>query len=174
MSPWRCHPSVHSSLDLLPCLTVTYTSAIGYNARVWVFENWAAYQGTGAATGGSVNNESGGVLGGGPSIQTQTKTITFSQTIIEPILLVNYLGGPPDLYAGDTFNFGTNLFTVLSSHNVTFAGSVISSNTLVTEKKSRALRYFEPRWRIGGSVHFRARQRHPAPIGPGDIAAGDL
>ena len=94
--------------------TVTYSTAVGFNAGVSYPENWASYLGTAAATGGSVTYQSGGVLGGAsPSVGGTTETITFSSTVTNPILLVAFLGGQ-GTYAADTFNFGPNSYTLLS------------------------------------------------------------
>jgi hypothetical protein len=108
--------------------TVTYTTAIGFNAGESFFGfDWASYTGTSAATGGSVTFNSAAGLGG--SAAGTTQTITFSAPIVKPILLVNFLGdngGAPGL---DVFDFGTNSFTLLSSNNAVAAGNVISGTT---------------------------------------------
>lgn len=46
---------------------------------------------------------------------------------MKPVLLVNFLS------LRDVFNFGTNSFTVLSSHNATTVGNIISATTSVTD-----------------------------------------
>jgi hypothetical protein len=119
--------------------TVSYTTAVGFNAGTESINNlWATNLGTAAATGGSVSFQTGGILGGaaattGPGT---TQTITFSSTVVKPILLVDFLGGPgttTGVFANDSFNFGTNGFTLLSSHNATASGNIVSSTTAVTD-----------------------------------------
>ena len=104
-------------------INVTYSSASGFNSGQSLFENWASYLGTAAATGGSVSYQSGGILGGAAA--GTTETITFSSSVAQPILLVNWLG-----YSGrnsdDVFNFGSNTFTLLSSYGATSLGTVVS------------------------------------------------
>ncbi len=113
--------------------TVTYSTAVGFNAGVSYPENWASYLGTAAATGGSVTYQSGGVLGGAsPSVGGTTETITFSSTVTNPILLVAFLGGQ-GTYAADTFNFGPNSYTLLSSFDATSSAPVVSGTTADTD-----------------------------------------
>ena len=116
--------------------TVTYSTAVGFNAGVSYPENWASYLGTAAATGGSVTYQSGGVLGGAsPSVGGTTETITFSSTVTNPILLVAFLGGQ-GTYAADTFNFGPNSYTLLSS----FDANVFRRRSFLAPPQTRILR----------------------------------
>jgi hypothetical protein len=112
-------------------ISVTYSTGIGFNAGVTFTEHWASYLGTAGATSGAVTNELGGVLGGGPNGTPQQ--ITFSSSVTQPILLVNFLGGPSGVFAHDVFNFGSNSFTLLSSHNATASGNMVSGTSLDTD-----------------------------------------
>src|SRR6185295_10105679 len=88
--------------------------------------------GTGGATGGSVTFKTGGVLGGAGG--GTTETITFGATVVNPVLLINFLGGPPNAaFVADAFDFGINSFTLLSSFNATASGNTVSSTTSVTD-----------------------------------------
>jgi hypothetical protein len=108
--------------------TVTYTTAIGFNAGTsGTGELWASDLGTALATGGSVTSDTRAVLGGA-GVPGTTETITFSSSIVDPVLLVNFLGGPVS-NLGDTFNFGANSFTLLSSFNAMASGNTVSSTT---------------------------------------------
>jgi hypothetical protein len=106
--------------------TVTYTTAIGFNAGE-TFPNrmWATSLGTAGATGGGVTFDSGGALGGSKS--GTTEKITFSSAIANPVLLVDFLGGNGHTSEKDTFDFGSNSFALLSSHNAVAVGNVVSS-----------------------------------------------
>lgn len=111
--------------------TVTYTTAVGFNAGETFPLDWASYLGTAGATGGSVTYQSGGALGGASNGTPQT--ITFSSSVAQPVLLVNYLGGPPGVYAADVFDFGSNSFSLLSSYNAVAVGNVVSATTATTD-----------------------------------------
>jgi hypothetical protein len=117
--------------------TVSYFTTVGFNAGEESINNlWATNLGTAAATGGSVSFQTGGILGGPVSAAPATQVITFSSTVVKPILLVDFLGGPGatgGVFANDSFDFGTNGFTVLSSHNATALGNIVSSTTAVTD-----------------------------------------
>jgi hypothetical protein len=106
---------------------VTYTTAVGFNAGETNFQDWASYAGTSAATGGSVTFKLGAGLGGGAAPTTQT--VTFSAPIAHPILLVDYLGDNGGGSGSDVFDFGSNSFTLLSSHNAVAAANVVSGTT---------------------------------------------
>ncbi len=117
--------------------TVTYTTAVGFNAGVTYPEDWAnpvTFLGTAGATGGAITYPSGGVLGGAASPGT-LQTITFSAPVVQPTLLVAYLGGQ-STYAADTFDFGANSFTLLSNHNALAVGNVVSGTVLDTDLSS--------------------------------------
>jgi hypothetical protein len=105
---------------------VTYTTAVGFNAGTSGPETWINNLGNAAATGGSVTSSTRAVLGGTAAGTTQT--ITFTSPIVQPVLLVNFLGGPGS-NSGDVFNFGTNAFTLLSSFNAMRSGNLISGTT---------------------------------------------
>ena len=110
---------------------VSYTTAIGFNAgESFPTSLWATSLGTAAATGGAVTFDTCGVLGGG--VGGTTETISFSQAIVNPILLINFLGGPSG-YAADSFNFGNTTFSLLSANNATASGNVVSSKMAVTD-----------------------------------------
>jgi hypothetical protein len=111
---------------------VTYTTASGFNAgEMLPFSLWASSLGTAGATGGAVTFDTSGVLGGGPNGTTQT--INFSQAVVDPVLLVNFLGGPPGVFAADSFDFGSTTFSLLSQFNATASGNIVSSTKAVTD-----------------------------------------
>jgi hypothetical protein len=111
---------------------VSYTTAVGFNAgESFPTSLWATSLGTAGATGGAVTFDTCGVLGG--ALGGTTETISFSQAIVNPILLVNFLGGPSGGYAADSFNFGNSTFSLLSANNATASGNVVSSTTAVTD-----------------------------------------
>jgi hypothetical protein len=111
-------------------ITVNYQSASGFNSGETIAENWPSYQGTNAAT--SVTFQIGGILGGGTT--GTTETISFSASVANPILLVNFLGGlNSPHFDGDLFNFGVNSFTVLSEFNATQSGNTMAATTSVTD-----------------------------------------
>jgi PEP-CTERM motif len=113
--------------------TVTYFTATGFNAGETFSENWASYLGTMGATGGSVSFQLGGVLGGAALPTGTAQTITFSSTIVNPVLLVNFLGGLGNTFDSDTLNFGTNTFTVLSENNAVQSGNSMLATSSVTD-----------------------------------------
>ena len=116
-------------------IAVTYTTGVGFNAGLTYPQDWAnplTDQGTAGATGGAVTYSLGGVLGGGDGTP---QTITFSAPVVEPTLLINYLGGQAT-YAADVFNFGSNTFSLLSANNAVAAGNTVSATTATTDLAS--------------------------------------
>ncbi len=116
-------------------IAVTYTTGVGFDAGETFPQNWAnpaTDQGTAGATGGAVTYQSGGSLGGG---DRTLQTITFSAPVVEPTLLVNYLGGQAT-YAADVFNFGPNTFSLLSANNAVVASNTVSATTATTDLAS--------------------------------------
>ena len=110
-------------------ITVNYQSVAGFNSGETLTENWPSYQGTSAAT--AVTFQTGGVLGGGTN--GTAETISFSAPVVDPILLVNFLGGLGHTFDGDFFNFGGHSFTVLSAFNATQSGNTMAATTAVTD-----------------------------------------
>ena len=110
-------------------ITVNYQSVPGFNSGETLAEDWPSYQGTAAAT--TVTSQTGGVLGGGTA--GTTETISFSAPVVNPVLLVNFLGGLGHDFDGDSFNFGGNSFTVLSEFNATQSGNTMAATTAVTD-----------------------------------------
>ena len=111
---------------------VGYTTAFGFNAgESFPTSLWASSLGTAGATGGAVTFDTSGVLGG--AVGGTTETIRFSQAIVNPILLINFLGSPSGGYAADSFNFGSTTLSLLSANNATASGNVVSSTTAVTD-----------------------------------------
>ncbi len=110
-------------------ITVNYQSVAGFNSGETFAENWPIYQGTAAAT--AVTFQTGGVLGGGAT--GTTETISFSAPVVNPVLLVNFLGGLGNTFDGDFFNFNGNSFTVLSAFNATQSGNTMAATTAVTD-----------------------------------------
>jgi hypothetical protein len=101
-------------------ITVSYISQAGFNSGETIPEAWASYLGTAGAVPGGVTHQTGGVLGG--AVTATLEIINFSAPVVNPILLVNYLG--PD--QGEKFNFVANSFTVLSIHDATANGNTIT------------------------------------------------
>lgn len=99
--------------------TVTYTTAVGFNAGTSLGVNWDLPLGTDGAVSDGVTSKTAGVLGGpaGGSVQT----ITFTQTVVNPVFLANFLN------PGDVFDFGPNAITLLDSLNASAAGNVVSA-----------------------------------------------
>ena len=108
-------------------ITVNYSTVAGArgNSGDSFAEPWNTSLGTAAGVGLGVTNLLGGVFGeatvtGGPI--TQTQTITFSATVTNPILLVNF--GDSDV----SFNFGAIPISLLSSHNAQLSAAALTFN----------------------------------------------
>ena len=99
---------------------VTYTTAVGAagNSGITYPVNWNTSLATAGAVGSGVTHFTGGVLGELASAQTQT--ITFSATVTNPLLLVNYTDAP------STYNFGAIPIAFLSSHNAQLSGGIVT------------------------------------------------
>ena len=68
---------------------------------------------------------------------TTTQTITFAQQVVNPFVFVNYVDWDT------SFNFGSNNFTLLGSHNVTRNGQsiVVSSGVLDADTDGFLVRF---------------------------------
>jgi hypothetical protein len=115
--------------------TVTYATAIGFDAGETFPEDWAnpaTYQGTAPATGGAVTHMLGGTLGGGGGDRGTLQIITFSAPVVDPTMLVAFLGGQ-GTFANDRFDFGPNSFASLSLNNASVSGNVVSGTPADTD-----------------------------------------
>jgi len=99
-------------------INVSYTTTIGGNSGTSFATNWDASLATNDAVGdGATNLEAGilGVIGG-----TQVQTIQFDQSIIDPILLINF---GTDVMS---FDFGSLIIALLDNNNAALAGNIVS------------------------------------------------
>jgi len=100
-------------------IAVGYTTAVGAgNSGTTYPVNWNTSLATAGGVGTGVTHFTGGVIGELASAQTQT--ITFSATVTNPLLLVNYTDAP------STYNFGAIPIAFLSSHNAQLSGGIVT------------------------------------------------
>ncbi len=114
--------------------TVTYTTAVGSAAGTTIAENFNTSLATAGTVGTGATFLTAGVLGTANlnSLSITTETITFSQAITNPILLLNIAS------ANEALSFPANSLpvTVLASHNaqlvptnvITFGGATGTVN----------------------------------------------
>ena len=107
--------------------TVGYTTVPGGlgNAATTIGDNWNANLATAGAVGSGASNLTGGVLGTVPGPGNSTpnsivENISFSGTVIDPVLLLNYTD------ANTSMSFGNLSLSVLSSNNAQLTGDLLT------------------------------------------------
>ena len=108
-------------------IVVTYnTAAVGNGGVTLPMENFTTSLATAPAVS-SVTSNTGGIFATSVGTLNPQSTITFSATVVDPILLVNFAD------ATSTLNFGSTVISLLSSNNTQQTGSVLkflgSNNT---------------------------------------------
>lgn len=108
--------------------TVTYTTVNGYgNAGITIGNNWDTSLATAAS--GPYSSQTAGVLGSLTDFGPTTQTISFSASITNPLLLVNFSDATSTMdFGGLTLSFLTSNNAQLTGNTIDFTGSTNSSD----------------------------------------------